>query len=62
MLGVSRKRFISSIIGEAEPKKRFPGSIAAAINSFTQGVQIFRVHDVGETKQALETFNRLEKE
>ena len=62
MLGVSRKRFISSIIRETDPKKRFPGSIAAAINSFTQGVQIFRVHDVRETKQALETFNRLEKE
>ena len=62
MLGVSRKRFISSIVPETEAKKRFPGSISAAINSFTQGVQIFRVHDVRETKQALETFNRIEKE
>ena len=62
MLGVSRKRFISTIISETDPKKRFPGSIAAAINSFTQGVQIFRVHDVKETKQALEIFSRLEKE
>ncbi|MDC3091297.1 dihydropteroate synthase [Rickettsiales bacterium] len=62
MLGVSRKRFISSIVNEVEPKKRFPGSIAVAINSFTQGVQIFRVHDVRETKQALEIIDRLEKE
>ena len=62
MLGVSRKRFISSIVNEVEPKKRFPGSIAVVINSFTQGVQIFRVHDVRETKQALEITDRLEKE
>ena len=60
MLGVSRKRSISYFADEDIPKNRFPGSIAAVINSFGQGIQIFRVHDVKETKQALEIFNKLE--
>ena len=59
MLGVSRKRFISYFADEDIPKNRFPGSIAAVINSFGQGIQIFRVHDVKETKQAIEIFNKL---
>ena len=60
MLGVSRKRFISSIIKEDVPKERLPGSLSAVINGFNQGVQIMRVHDVKETIQALETWIKLE--
>jgi dihydropteroate synthase len=32
---------------------RVPGSIVAAITAASQGVQILRVHDVRETRQAL---------
>lgn len=60
MLGVSRKKFISSIIKEEIPKKRLPGSLSAVISGFNQGVQIMRVHDVKETIQALETWIKLE--
>lgn len=60
MLGASRKRFISNIYGQTEPKERLAGSIAVALHSFYQGVQIYRVHDVFETKQALEIFNYIE--
>ena len=60
MLGVSRKRFITSFYKDLSPKDRLPGSIATALQSFNQGIQIMRVHDVPETQQALEIFNKLE--
>lgn len=53
LLGASRKRFIGSI-GRAEaPEARMPGSLAVALAGFAQGVQVTRVHDVAETRQAL---------
>lgn len=53
LLGTSRKRFIGSIGGAAEPEARAPGSIATALVGVAQGVQVVRVHDVAETRQAL---------
>ncbi len=53
VLGVSRKRFIEAISGAKIPQERLPGSLAAAVYGRTKGVQIFRVHDVAETRQAL---------
>jgi dihydropteroate synthase len=59
LLGTSRKRFIGSI-GRAEvPETRAPGSIATALCGFAQGVQITRVHDVAETRQALRLWQAL---
>ena len=53
LLGASRKRFIGTI-GQAEaPDQRVPGSLAMALAGVAQGVQMLRVHDVGETRQAL---------
>ncbi len=54
LLGVSRKRTIGTICGVPEAKERLPGSLAAALHGFAQGVHILRVHDVGETIQALD--------
>lgn len=53
VLGVSRKRFIGMLADVENPQDRLPGSLAAAIHARTKGVQIFRVHDVAETRQAL---------
>ncbi len=53
LLGASRKRFIGSIGGGAEAQARMPGSIAVALSGVAQGVQMIRVHDVAETRQAL---------
>lgn len=53
LLGTSRKRFIGSIGGAAEPEARAPGSVATALHGVAQGVQVVRVHDVAETRQAL---------
>lgn len=53
LLGASRKRFIGVIGGSESPPDRMPGSIAVALFGVSQGVQILRVHDVAETRQAL---------
>lgn len=53
LLGVSRKRFIGTIGGAAEPRQRMAGSVAVALACAGQGAQILRVHDVAETVQAL---------
>ena len=53
LLGASRKKLIGQLCNVDDPKARVPGSIAAALSAVAQGVQIVRVHDVAETKQAL---------
>lgn len=53
LLGASRKRFIGTIGAEADAKKRMPGSLAVALAGVAQGMQMIRVHDVAETRQAL---------
>jgi len=52
-IGASRKRFIGTLANVADAKQRMPGSIAAALRAAASGVQIIRVHDVAETRQAL---------
>jgi dihydropteroate synthase len=52
LLGASRKSFIARLCGDVAPKQRLPGSLAAAQAGWEQGVQIVRVHDVAETRQA----------
>lgn len=52
LLGASRKSFIEKICTGTPEDQRLAGSIAAAIKGLEQGVQIFRVHDVAQTKQA----------
>ena len=53
VLGVSRKSFIGRLSKGEPPKARLPGSLAVALSAVAQGVQILRVHDVAETRQAL---------
>jgi dihydropteroate synthase len=53
LLGASRKRFIGTLGAEAEAARRMPGSLAVALAGVAQGMQMIRVHDVAETRQAL---------
>jgi len=53
LLGVSRKGFIGAIGQEPVAENRAPGSIALALEGVRQGVQILRVHDIRETRQAV---------
>ena len=59
LLGASRKRFIEAVTGIGEAKDRMPGSVAAALTARNAGVQIFRVHDVAETVQAMKIHQAL---
>jgi len=59
LLGASRKRFIGTLTGAEVAADRVPGSIAVALEGIRQGVQVLRVHDVKETKQALEIWRAL---
>lgn len=54
LAGVSRKGFIGHVSGVEDPARRVPGSIAAALAATAQGAQLLRVHDVAETRQALD--------
>jgi dihydropteroate synthase len=56
VLGVSRKSFIGHLTGEADPAKRLTGSVAAALAGVAKGAKILRVHDVAETRQALDVW------
>jgi len=53
LLGASRKSFISRLSRKEAPKERLPGSLAAGLAALDRGVQILRVHDVAETRQAI---------
>ena len=61
LLGASRKRFIAELSAGENAGDRLAGSLAAILHGAAQGVQIFRVHDVKETKQALAVFRALTK-
>jgi dihydropteroate synthase len=61
LLGASRKRFIGTLADEAEAARRMPGSLAVALHGVAQGVQIIRVHDVAETRQALSLWQAVRK-
>lgn len=52
LIGLSRKRFISSIV-PSEPTERLGGSIAGHLLAVQEGATIVRTHDVFETVQAL---------
>jgi dihydropteroate synthase len=52
LVGLSRKRFISSVM-PSEPQQRLGGSIAGNVMAMLAGASILRVHDVKETVQAL---------
>ena len=53
---LSRKRFIGAVTGESDAAKRVAGSVAGALWSVAHGAAIVRVHDVRETRQALDVW------
>jgi len=52
MVGISRKTMIGTII-DKPVEQRLYGSISAAVIAAMLGVDIVRVHDVAQTKDAL---------
>ena len=64
-IGLSRKRFIAAIEAQAglppsAPQARLGGSLAGVLFVAAQGADMLRVHDVAETRQALQTMRFLE--
>ena len=59
LIGTSRKRFISQISGVNDSKERIGGTVASVLFLLSQGVQIFRVHNVNEVKQGILVFRRI---
>jgi dihydropteroate synthase len=61
LLGVSRKSFIEKLFG-TNVNERLPASLACAILGIESGAHIIRVHDVGETVQAIRMAEAVLKE
>jgi dihydropteroate synthase len=59
LIGTSRKRFISQVSGSFDSKERIGGTLASILYTLSQGVQIFRVHDVHEVKQAVLVYKKI---
>ena len=59
LVGTSRKRFISEIAKRFDTKERLGGTLSSVIFAITQGIQIYRVHNVEEIKQGILVFKRL---
>jgi len=57
-LGLSHKSFIGKILN-IDIKQRLVGTIAASIISLTKGANVLRVHDVGETAQAIKVASKI---
>ncbi|MDY0190110.1 MAG: dihydropteroate synthase [Desulfuromonas sp.] len=54
LLGTSRKSFIGELLHQPQPQQRLFGSVGSAVVGFNNGAQLFRVHDVAPTRQALD--------
>lgn len=61
LLGCSRKRFMGSLCDEADPSALVGATVATTALGVTQGVRLFRVHDVRPNRQAADVAWRLSK-
>jgi len=59
LIGTSRKRFIGQISKSFDSKERIGGTVASVLYTLLQGVQIFRVHNVHEVKQAILVYKKI---
>ncbi len=51
LLGTSRKSFIGKVLNQNDPQERLFGTLATIAVGVSQGVQIFRVHDVRPARE-----------
>jgi dihydropteroate synthase len=54
LIGASRKSFLGTLPSSAGPAARLEASLAAAVVAVMNGASILRVHDVRETRRAIE--------
>lgn len=53
LVGPSRKSFIGKVLG-VPVERRLEGTLAACLAAFERGARLFRVHDVGSARRALD--------
>ena len=58
LLGSSRKSWIDKI-DKSSTNQRLGGSIASVLYCLEKGVDVFRVHDVQETSQAIKIYKKI---
>ena len=59
LIGTSRKRFIEHIVTKFDTPDRTGGTLASVLYGLSQGVQLFRVHNVKEINQGILVFNKI---
>jgi dihydropteroate synthase len=59
LIGSSRKAFIGKILGDKGPQERIYGSLATLAAGFDAGAKIFRVHDVGPSRDFLKAYSAI---
>jgi dihydropteroate synthase len=59
LIGTSKKRFINQISKNFDSKERLGGTLSSILYSFSQGVQVFRIHNIREIKQGILVFETL---
>ena len=59
LIGTSRKKFINQISKNFDTKERLGGTLSSILFTLSQGIQIFRIHNVKEIKQGILVFKTL---
>jgi dihydropteroate synthase len=59
LVGTSRKKFINQISGKYDSSDRTGGTLASVLYLLSQGVQVFRVHNVNEIKQGMLVYEKI---
>ena len=59
LIGASRKKFIKHIVTKFDTSDRVGGTLSAVLYGLSQGVQLFRVHNVKEINQGILVFNKI---
>jgi dihydropteroate synthase len=57
----SRKGSLGRLVGEPVPRERLGASLASSLHAITQGAHLVRVHDVKAMRQALLTWQAIER-
>ncbi len=59
LIGTSRKKFIEHIVTKFDTADRTGGTLGSVLYGLSQGVQLFRVHNVKEINQGILVFNKI---
>lgn len=53
LVGISRKRFVGSLLDRSDPADRLHGSLAATAVAVLNGAHVIRTHDIAATRDAV---------